>query len=224
MLEPHIKDAIIIDVGCGEGYCARKMVEMGAKKVIGSDISAGMIESAIATSKGDDRFIYFTSSCSDLVQGLKEHHTSSIVDHKGSMYEQNEGEGSMDLVDVATAVFLFNYLKIEEMEDCMEQTYKVLKPGGIFVFSVPHPSMIYCNHEDSIFRLESEGKGYFSSRNEKILGHISTIDGNKLNIMVSEGGRRILVLVVCHLIVLFSVVADGIMLPSFVSFSSSFVL
>ena len=60
MLEPHVKDATVIDVGCGEGYCARKMVEMGAKKVIGSDISAGMIESAIQASKGDDRFTYFT--------------------------------------------------------------------------------------------------------------------------------------------------------------------
>ena len=171
MLEPYMKDATVIDVGCGEGYCARKMVEMGAKKVIGSDISAGMIESAIETSKDDDRFTYFTSPCSNLVQGLKEHYPS-VVNAEGSM-------------DVATAVFLFNYLKIEEMEDCMEQTYKVLKPGGIFVFSVPHPSMIFCHHEDSIFRLESEGKGYFSSRDEKILGQISTIDGDKLNIMVS---------------------------------------
>ena len=170
MLEPHVKDATVIDVGCGEGYCARKMVEMGAKKVIGSDISAGMIESAIQTSKGDDRFTYFTSPCSELVQGLKEH--SIVEDSNASM-------------DVATAVFLFNYLKVAEMVDCMKQTYQVLKPGGVFVFSVPHPSMIFCHHEDSIFRLESEGKGYFSAQDEKILGQISTIDGDKLNIMVS---------------------------------------
>ena len=38
LCEP-VKDAIILDLGCGEGYCARELMGRGARKVIGVDIS-----------------------------------------------------------------------------------------------------------------------------------------------------------------------------------------
>ena len=174
MLKQYTQNATILDIGCGEGYCARKLVnDMGARHVIGCDISEEMIQRAIETSNSNgnsEKFTYFTSPCSQLLKRLKEITTIENL-----------------LVDVAIAVFLFNYLKIDEMNDCIDQAYRALKPGGIFVFSVPHPSMIF-NHDrdgnESIFSLESKGKGYFSSRNEKLLGYISTIDGERLNIMV----------------------------------------
>ena len=174
MLEPHIedKDPTILDVGCGEGYCARKVLEMGAAKVIGCDISAEMIKSAVETSKGDQRCSFYTSPCSELLSGLKDHISTS-----GSEFEINSS------IDIAMAVFLFNYLTSDDMGNCIKQIYTALKPGGIFVFSVPHPSMIFCHDEESIFRLESKGKGYFSSTDEKILGHISTIDGGEICII-----------------------------------------
>lgn len=177
MLEPHIKDkhSTILDVGCGEGYCARKVLEMGAGKVIGCDISAEMIKSAVETSKGDERCSFYTSPCSELLNGLSDHLSKSSDEVNSS-------------VDVAIAVFLFNYLTSDEMGNCIKQIYTALKPGGIFVFSVPHPSMIYCHHEGSIFRLESEGKGYFSSTDEKILGHISTIDGGEISMFICRIG------------------------------------
>lgn len=170
----------ILDIGCGEGYCARKLVnDMGARHVIGCDISEEMIQRAIETAKShgnSEKFTYFTSPCSQLLERLNEKVTTI--------------ENTMD---VAIAVFLFNYLKIDEMNNCIDQAYKALKPGGIFVFSVPHPSMIFThghdhdggdnNEKESIFSIESKGKGYFSSRNEKLLGYISTIDGERLNIM-----------------------------------------
>lgn len=161
----------VLDVGCGEGYCARKVIELGAQKVIGSDISQEMIHSAIATSDGDPRFKFYSEGCSGLLSGMNER-----CDYLG--IDQAE-----ESVDVAMAVFLFNYLTTVEMQDAMQQIYTALKPGGAFIFSVPHPSMIFCHGKDAIFRLESEGKGYFSSRNEKILGQICTIDGTRLNIM-----------------------------------------
>jgi len=78
---------------------------------------------------------------------------------------------------------LFNYLTTNDMENAIVQVYQALKSGGSFVFSVPHPSMIFCHDKGAVFRLDSEGEGYYSSRNKKILGQISTIDGTKLNIM-----------------------------------------
>lgn len=163
---------IVLDVGCGEGYCARKVIELGAAKVVGSDISQEMIASAQQTSEGDGRFQYYASPVGNLIEGLKENADELGIDSP---------EGGA--FDIAMAVFLFNYLTTFDMEDAIRQIYQALKPGGIFVFSVPHPSMIFCHDSNAVFHLKSEGKGYYSSRNEKILGQISTIDGTKLNVM-----------------------------------------
>lgn len=168
LMADDIKGKTVLDVGCGEGYCARKVIDMGASKVIGQDISKEMIANAQEISRGDDRFQFFSANSMDLLQGLVEN----------LKLDQPE-----EAFDVAMAVFLFNYLTTNEMEIVIHQVYKALKPEGVFIFSVPHPSMIYCHDEDAIFRLESSGKGYFSARNQKLLGQISTIDGTKLNIM-----------------------------------------
>ena len=177
MLEPHVVGAKVLDVGCGEGYCARKVQEMGAAFIVGSDISEEMVKCAadMAESQSEDvqsKFHYYASSSTNLLEGLQNERTK--IELKSTIPKE---------FDVAMAVFLFNYLTTDEMLETMRQVHAVLKPGGIFVFSVPHPSMIYCHDKDAIFRLESKGKGYFSSRNQKILGNISTIDGTKLNIM-----------------------------------------
>lgn len=185
MLKDHVtekNEATVLDVGCGEGYCARKVLGMGAARVIGCDISSKMIDSAIDTTASNyedsSRFHFYVASCQDLK--LEE------------QFEFLQTKVSDECVDVAMAVFLFNYLTSEEMTVTMKQIYKSLKPGGIFVFSVPHPSMILCDHnseKDSVFRLDCESDengmkmGYYNSRNKKIKGQISTIKGEKLNIM-----------------------------------------
>jgi len=167
----EVKGKIVLDIGCGEGYCARKVVEMGASKVVGSDISKEMIACALNTAGGDDRFKYYEAVAGDLLKGLNDNRDYLGID---------SAEGSFD---VAIAVFLFNYLTTHEMEEVILQTFQALKPGGTFIFSVPHPSMIFCHDKGAIFRLDSEDKGYYSSRNEKITGIITTIDGTTLNIM-----------------------------------------
>ena len=172
----NVDDKVVLDVGCGEGYCARKVIELGASKVVGCDISGGMILSARQTSEGDDRFVYYTCPVGELLQGLKDHANEIGI-------EINDDGEDGPKFDIAMAVFLFNYLTTTDMEDAIQQIYQALKPGGIFVFSVPHPSMIFCHDSDAVFHLDSKDKGYYSSRNEKILGVISTIDGTKLNIM-----------------------------------------
>ena len=162
-------DKTVLDVGCGEGYCARKVVELGAARVVGCDISQGMIDSARETAGNDERFRFYVSDAGNLLHCLEENSDDVGV--------------RSDEFDVAIAVFLFNYLTSHDMEEVICQIHRALKSGGTFVFSVPHPSMIYAHDADSVFHLNSEGKGYYSARNEKILGQISTIDGTKLNVM-----------------------------------------
>ncbi|KAL7545854.1 hypothetical protein ACHAWF_009203 [Thalassiosira exigua] len=164
-------DKLVLDVGCGEGYCARKVIELGATKVIGTDISKEMIHGAKQASEGDSRFQFYVSPVGDLLSSLREN---------ASALGLKTGEEEFD---VAMAVFVFNYLTTDDMDDAIAQMYETLKPGGTFVFSVPHPSMIFCHDSDVAFRLDSEGKGYYTSRNEKLLGQITRIDGTKLNVM-----------------------------------------
>jgi predicted RNA methylase len=46
-----VKDKAVLDLGCGEGIYARKIKAMGAKTVVGVDISSEMIELANAAEK-----------------------------------------------------------------------------------------------------------------------------------------------------------------------------
>ncbi len=193
--EDTVTGTTVLDVGCGEGYCARKVVEMGAALVVGSDISEAMVQCAseVATedaAKGDSKgqqqqpFYYYCASSCNLLEGLEKERLKLKQQQQQQQQQQKQALFKIpDLFDVAIAVFLFNYLSTDEMLTTMSQIHSALKPGGIFIFSVPHPSMIYCHDPNAIFRLNSSNRGYFSSVNEKLLGHISTIDGKKLNIM-----------------------------------------
>ena len=177
-LESHLLGSTVLDVGCGEGYCARRVGEMGASRVIGSDVSEGMIRRAIEAAGEDGRYKFFAAPCGNLLREMEIRAESLRI--RGG-WGRGGAEGC---ADVAMAVFLFNYLTSSEMGVAMRQIHTALRPGGIFVFSVPHPSMIYgSDDESSVFTLEANGEGYFSSRDEKILGRICTIDGERLKIM-----------------------------------------
>ena len=38
----------VLELGCGEGYCARQLCHRGAREVTGLDLSAGMLQAALA--------------------------------------------------------------------------------------------------------------------------------------------------------------------------------
>src|SRR5690348_846754 len=38
----------VLDLGCGEGYCARQLRHRGAREVLGLDLSTGMLQAAEA--------------------------------------------------------------------------------------------------------------------------------------------------------------------------------
>ena len=197
MCEDHIYQAYVLDVGCGEGYCARKLMSMGAKYAVGVDISDAMIRKAQEANMHNDsekidaispKFI--VGNATNLVNTLRSNPAElGIVPN----IEFDTGYFSL-----AVAVFLFNYVTISEMNSITEQIHQSLHDGGIFIFSVPHPFMLFThtnnnnNHDDksnkSSFQfnagndnLLSQGK-YFSLRDYGFSGIIRTIDNRELNV------------------------------------------
>jgi ubiquinone/menaquinone biosynthesis C-methylase UbiE len=148
LCEP-VKNARIFDLGCGEGYVARQLMNRGAASVIAMDISEKMIDAAkAAQTTGIDY---------------------TVGDARSLANFENE---SFDLV---LAMFLFNYLTVEESAQTIKEIYRILKPGGAFVMAVPHPSLPFLRKKEFPFYFEPHGD-YFSGRNVLFPGQIWRLD------------------------------------------------
>ncbi|MCC6547167.1 methyltransferase domain-containing protein [Candidatus Sumerlaeota bacterium] len=67
-LEPHIQGKVVLDVGCGNGHFAKSCAELGAKHVIGTDISPAAVEIAKKLAKANgvgDRTTFLVARAGD---------------------------------------------------------------------------------------------------------------------------------------------------------------
>lgn len=159
MCEP-VAGAQVLDLGCGEGYCARALRERGAARVDGLDVSGRMIDAARAQ---------------ELHEAL-----GGLHYHEGDAADLSDFEsGRFDLV---VAIFLFNYLTIEDMQRTMSEVRRVLTPQGRFIFSVPHPSFAHMRKPAPPFFFEVGEADYFSARNGWFSGRIWKRDGTSLEV------------------------------------------
>ena len=108
-----LSNLTVLDAGCGEGYNTRKLAKQGAR-MIGVDISAGMIELARLEEQRNPLGIrYEVTSISNLTIFADE-----LFDAVVSTM------ALMDCTDYGAAIREF---------------WRVLKPRGIFAFNVTHP-------------------------------------------------------------------------------------
>lgn len=152
MCEP-VKGNRLLDIGCGEGYVGRELLKRGAAQIHGMDISDAMIEKAEAEKQ------------SQHLENL----TYEVRDIRGLQNEEFQ-------VNTVLAMFLFNYLNTTDTAEVMKTAYSQLKPGGHFIFSVPHPSLAFLKQDKYPFYFEKRG-GYFSGRNILFPGEIWRRDG-----------------------------------------------
>lgn len=110
-LLPDFSKKRVLDLGCGYGWHCIYAAEQGASKVIGSDISAKMLEVAKSKTKYSN-VEYIQSAMESLVFS----------------------PASFDLVISSLA---FHYVK--DYTEMLSKIYHWLSPGGDFVFSVEHP-------------------------------------------------------------------------------------
>ncbi len=148
----------VLDIGCGEGYCARELKRRGAGDYLGLDLSSQMIEAA-KTQEAKDKY------------GI-EYQACNVVEYVPTRQ-----------FDLCIAVFLFNYLRVSEMQQVFSMVYNTLLPDGEFIFSVPHPLFPFVRDEQaSPFYFESTGKDYFTSVNEQFEGKIWKRNGEPLHV------------------------------------------
>ena len=148
----------VLDIGCGEGYCARELKRRGAGDYLGLDLSSKMI-SAAQLQEAKDQY------------GI-EYRACNVVEFKPDRQ-----------YDLCVAVFLFNYLQIEEMQQVFSMVYEALPPQGQFIFSVPHPFFPFVRSEQSApFYFASTGKNYFTDVNQQFEGEIWKQNGESLHV------------------------------------------
>jgi 2-polyprenyl-3-methyl-5-hydroxy-6-metoxy-1,4-benzoquinol methylase len=160
MCEP-LEQISVLDLGCGEGYCSRELKRRGADHVYGIDLSEGMILAAQQQDTIDHLGIKYESRCATDLSHIQ--------------------DASFDRV---LAVFLFNYLTVEQMNQCMSEVFRVLRPGGKFIFSVPHPSFPFMRSPEYPFYFDVGDAGYFSQCDQQFPGRIWKRDGTWLDVQL----------------------------------------
>lgn len=151
----------VLDLGCGEGYCARELAKRGAGTVTGVELSEEMVQAACAQE-------------AELGQG--------ITYRQGDVTALEDADASYDL---ALGVFVYNYVDTEQMRASFREVFRVLRPGGHFVFAVPHPAFAFLRQENARpFFFDVQSKGYFSGRNEQFQGEIYRRDGTALPVQM----------------------------------------
>jgi cyclopropane fatty-acyl-phospholipid synthase-like methyltransferase len=148
-----LQGKVCLDLGCGEGYVARELMKRGAKSTLGIDISEQMIQSAI-NQQSETQY-----------EGL-EYRVADLRD------DTEQLGNSYDLV---MAVFLFNYMSVDEMHRTMRFAYSKLVTGGRLIFSVPHPSLPFLKRDEFPFYFDPSA-GYFSGRDMCFPGEIWKLD------------------------------------------------
>lgn len=106
-----VNNLSVLDLGCGTGGHDRKLIDLGAKKVLGIDLSNNMINEA-RKNTNTDKIEYRVMSMNNI----------DTIDEK------------FDLVISSLAIHY-----IEDYDSLCKKVYNLLNTGGRFIFSYGHP-------------------------------------------------------------------------------------
>lgn len=108
---PDLYGKSILDIGCGMGQHAKQYSDMGAKSVLGIDISEKMLEYAGKHFFADN--ITYRQMAMEDICGLNQ------------------------TFDLITSSLVFDY--VENFDELMRNVYTLMKDDAEFVFSMSHP-------------------------------------------------------------------------------------
>lgn len=136
----NFADKTILELGCGNGYLAKKFLEAGAEKLILADISEHNLE--YASQKVDSPKVTF------LLQDATK--TWQIDDRS---------------IDVIYSNMMLN--EVEDISSVCVEAYRALRAGGIFAFSATHPAwdlFIYAQQQVGVEPRKVKGLGGYFRR------------------------------------------------------------
>lgn len=107
-LSGNLKDKVVLDAGCGDGWYSAQMIDAGAK-VYGTDYSGKAI------------------SFAKIIVPDAEFTDGSLLDLP---YED-------DFFDVIFSFQVLEHIPPSDLPQAIKEVYRVLKPGGLFIPSVP---------------------------------------------------------------------------------------
>jgi SAM-dependent methyltransferase len=109
-----VRGATAVDLGCGHGYFARELARRGAQ-VVGIDLSDELVAHA---------------------RIVEEREPLDILYHcdNAARIENYVVPGSIDLVTACMSL-----QDMDSPESVLQASYRILKPAGKMVFSIPHP-------------------------------------------------------------------------------------
>lgn len=110
-LLPEVQGLKVLDLGCGFGDHCRLLIDKGAEKVVGLDISQKMIEVAEVENKSS-KIEYINLPMEEL----------TLIGQK---------------FDLVVSSLAFHY--VEDFEGLIKDIYNILEDGGYLVFSQEHP-------------------------------------------------------------------------------------
>ena len=112
VLRDRLKGARVCDIACGEGYLSRFLAHLGPQEVLGIDISAALIE--LAAQRANSTNLSFRVDDAQHLRTFK--------------------DASIDI-----AVSQMAIMDIPDHRAMFQSVRRVLKAGGVFVFSLLHP-------------------------------------------------------------------------------------
>jgi len=116
----------VLDVACGNGNYSRRLARQGAR-VVGFDVAETFVERARERSHGVEPEIEYLA-----IDATDEHAMRSL------------GDSRFDAVVCSMAMMDF-----DPIDPLLRSVRTLLKPGGRFVFSLPHPA--FSSHDTSNF-------------------------------------------------------------------------
>jgi len=111
-----------LDIACGSGVYTRLLVQAGASRAVGVDISDEMVKEATAATEPTAESSKIEFVCGD---------ASNLADPKSDLSQDIFKHGQYDIV---TATYLFNYAPNEEiLRKMVKGAFAALRPGGHMV-------------------------------------------------------------------------------------------
>ena len=151
-----VRGLSVLDLGCGEGYVARELARAGAERIVGMDLSSKMVQAAQEQNKEDLYPISYS------VEDLRQ-------------WSEPKSE-----YDRAVAVFLFNYLNVQDSIEVLTKTHRALRSGAELILTLPHPSLPWLRPQQAPFYFNRPGVSYFDARDHELAGRIWQRNGDSV--------------------------------------------